>query len=147
MKPRKKKRALTLLEIMIVIVLIGLIGSVIGVNMKGSLEEGKAFKTRQAREQIVDILMLEVARGVPIDEVIRNPATYLEHSGLVKNAKNFVKDGWGEPFEILPSQKTAGNIIVKSARLTAYEKRKKDKLSKSASAVVTEAVEEDDDGT
>ena len=41
----QKKRALTLLEIMIVIVLIGIIGSVIGVNMKGSLDAGKAFKS------------------------------------------------------------------------------------------------------
>ncbi len=55
---------MTLLEIMIVIVLIGLIGSVIGFNMKGSLDEGRAFKTRQAQEQIQDILMLEVARGI-----------------------------------------------------------------------------------
>ena len=48
MKKKKKQYALTLIEIMIVIVLIGLIGSVIGANMKGSLDEGKAFKTKYA---------------------------------------------------------------------------------------------------
>ena len=125
---KKKKRALTLLEIMIVIVLIGLIGSVIGVNMKGSLEEGKAFKTRQAQEQIADILMLEVARGSSIDEIIGDPGKFLELSGLVKNGKTFCKDGWGEIFEI---KKAPGDkIVVKSSRLKKYETKRNQKLGR-----------------
>ena len=96
----KYKRNLTLLEIMIVIVLIGLIGSVIGFNMKGSLDEGKAFKTRQAQEQIRDILMLEMARGISLDEAVQRREVILANSGLVKNPKTFLKDGWGEEFEV-----------------------------------------------
>jgi hypothetical protein len=112
---------------MIVIVLIGLIGSVIGFNMKGSLDEGKAFKTRQAQDQITDILMLEVARGVPIDQVVKAPIRYLDHSGLIKNPKEFVKDGWGVLFDITVD--TSGHTIeVNSDKLTAYEKKKKEKL-------------------
>ena len=129
MKTRMKKRALTLLEIMIVICLIGLIGSVIGFNMKGSLDEGKAFKTRQAQDQIQDILMLEVARGAEIAEVVKNAETYLENSGLVKKPKEFVKDGWGVPFEIKTN--SAGNgIIVKSSKLKTYESKKKVRVGK-----------------
>ena len=130
MKKRQKKRSLTLLEIMIVIVLIGLIGSVIGVNMKGSLDEGKAFKTKQARDQITDILMLEVARGATVEEVTKDPEKYLANSGLIKKPSNFIKDGWGERFAIDPDGRTHGNIIVKSAKLTAYENKKKEKLGK-----------------
>ena len=59
---RRKKRTLTLMEIMIVIVLIGLIGSVIGINMKGSLDKGRAFKTKEAIRQIDDIFSLEIAQ-------------------------------------------------------------------------------------
>src|SRR3990167_6260687 len=92
--PRRRKRPLTLLEIMIVIVLIGLIGSVIGFNMKGSLDEGRAFKTRQAKEQIKDILMLEVARGAPIADVVQQKEQYLRNSGLVLKPKSFLRDGW-----------------------------------------------------
>ncbi len=132
MKKRQKKRALTLLEIMIVIVLIGLIGSVIGVNMKGSLDEGKAFKTRQARDQITDILMLEVARGASIEEVIRAPEKFLENSGLIKKPKEFMNDGWNERFEIVADNKKIGNIIVKSSKLHSYEQRKREKMGKSA---------------
>lgn len=127
---KKKKRVLTLLEIMIVIVLIGLIGSVIGVNMKGSLEEGKAFKSRQAQEQIHDILMLEVARGIPLEEVIKEPVKYLELSGLVKNPKTFCKDGWGEPFEITKDGKRLDTIVVKSTRLARYNDKRNKKLGK-----------------
>jgi general secretion pathway protein G len=129
----KKKRALTLLEIMIVIVLIGLIGSVIGVNMKGSLDEGKAFKTRQAQDQIADILMLEVARGNSIDAVVREPEKFLTDSGLVKKPAEFLKDGWGQLFEIRADDKTQGRIIVKSERLQAFENKKKQKLGNSLS--------------
>jgi prepilin-type N-terminal cleavage/methylation domain-containing protein len=130
MKLNKKKRALTLLEIMIVIVLIGLIGSVIGVNMKGSLDEGKAFKTRQARGQIADILMLEVAQGFSVEEVVKEPLKFLTNSGLVKKPEEFLKDGWGEPFEIKAHGTTHGTIVVKSARLKAYERTKTEKLGK-----------------
>lgn len=135
----QKKRALTLLEIMIVIVLIGIIGSVIGVNMKGSLDEGKAFKSTQAMQQIQDILMLEVARGTSIDEVIKSPEKYLAASGLVKEPSKFLKDGWGTPFVIRADGRGNGNIIVKSEKLTAYKDKKNKKLG------ITEQPNEDED--
>ena len=128
MKLRRKKRSLTLLEIMIVIVLIGLIGSVIGFNMKGSLDEGRAFKTRQASEQIKDILMLEVARGVNIQEVVDNKEKYLANSGLVKSPEKLLKDGWNEPFEVKVNAKTQSDIIVKSEKLKAHDRKKNEKL-------------------
>ena len=127
MKIHRRKRTLTLLEIMIVIVLIGLIGSVIGVNMKGSLDEGRAFKTRQAQEQIADILMLEVARGADIDTVVERRKLYLDNSGLVKNSEKFLKDGWGIEFDVKVSKST---IKVTSEKLKAYDLKKRQKLGK-----------------
>ena len=41
---KKKKRSMTLLEVMIVIFIIGIIGSIVGYNMKGSMEKARAFK-------------------------------------------------------------------------------------------------------
>ncbi len=122
MKTRRKKRSLTLIEIMIVIVLIGLIGTVIGVNMKGSLDEGRAFKTRQAKEQIADILMLAVAQGATIDQVITEREGVLTDSGLIKDPKKFLKDGWGVPFLV---GRQGDRITVRSERLAAYNKNKK----------------------
>lgn len=119
---KKKKHPLTLIEIMIVILLIGLIASVVGVNMKGSLDEGKAFKSRQAQARIADILMLEIARGASVDEVIKEPVKYLGKSGLVKAPETFIKDGWGGTFEVTEDD---GQIIVKSQRLEDYNNKNK----------------------
>jgi general secretion pathway protein G len=124
----KRKKPITLLEIMIVIFLIGLIGSVIGYNMRGSLEEGKAFKTRHAQEQIKDILLLEIAKGEDIDTVIANPEVYLENSKLVKSVKDMLVDGWKAPFVISKNPHDANDIRVVSQNLINYEKKKKDAM-------------------
>lgn len=124
---RTKKQTLTLLEIMIVIFLIGLIGSVIGYNMKGSLEEGKAFKTERTIEKLHDILMLEVAKGYSIDEVISDVPRFLKNSGLVKDPKNLVVDGWNQKFDIHPDQHGT-DITIKSKAHDNYLNRKKANL-------------------
>jgi general secretion pathway protein G len=100
MKNRKvKKQPLTLLEIMIVIFLIGLIGSVIGYNMKGSLDEGKAFRTKQGAAQLRDLLLLEVAKNeITLDEAIENPAKCLKQIGMAKNPEKLLNDGWEQPY-------------------------------------------------
>lgn len=122
---RRKKKAITLLEIMIVIFLIGLIGSVVGYNVKGSLDEGRAFRSEQGAAQIRDILLLEVAKGIPVSKVIENKETYLKNSGLVKDYKKLLKDGWGEEYEVRAVRGT--DISVKSHKLIAYKNKKKDR--------------------
>lgn len=120
----KKRHPMTLLEIMIVIVLIGIIASVIGYNMKGSLDEGKAFKTRQAKEQIHDVLLLEYANNnfaIPLEEMVKNPEKHLENSGMVKNPKELMLDGWGKRLEV---KAVKGDIKVTSKGLQEYEKKK-----------------------
>ena len=120
-----KKKPMTLLEIMIVIFLIGLISSVIGYNMKGSLDKGRVFKTKQGAEQVRDLLLLEVAQGNPVDDVVSNPDRYLLSSGVVKNVDKMLKDGWNEPFEIFLDD--FGQIQVVSKKLQAYEEKEKER--------------------
>jgi general secretion pathway protein G len=97
----KKRRALTLIEIMIVIFIIGLIGSVIGFNMKGSLDEGKAFKSEQGSKQIYDFLNLEIAqRRDSFEEVISNPEEVLKNCGFINRVEKLMKDGWNQNYEI-----------------------------------------------
>ena len=111
---------------MIVICLIGLIGGVISYNMKGSLEEGKAFKTARAKEQLYDILMLEAAKGADLATVVAAPKEYLELSGLVKDADALLIDGWKVKFDI--QLNSSGNdITIYSAAHERYEQRRKSK--------------------
>ncbi len=142
MKKKKKKFALTLIEIMIVIVLIGLIGSVIGANMKGSLDEGRAFKTKYAMEQIKDILMLEVAKGETIETVVAEKEKYLANSGMVKNAKKMLKDGWGEEFQI---GHRGQKITISSKALAAYQAKKNKKLGVSGNSNLVDNNEDSED--
>jgi general secretion pathway protein G len=103
----KKKRALTLIEIMIVIFIIGLIGSVIGFNMKGSLDEGKAFKSEQGSKQIYDFLNLEIAqRKDSFDDIINNPEDVLRNSGFINRVEKLIKDGWNQKYEIQKIEST-----------------------------------------
>ncbi len=95
-----KKRALTLIEIMIVIMLITLISGAIGYNMKGALSKGKVFKTKQAKEQLHDQLLLCVDEGNSFSDVARRPEYYLKELGLAKNPKKLLEDGWGTRFQI-----------------------------------------------
>ena len=117
-----KKRNITLIEIMIVIFLIGLIGSVIGYNMKGSLDKGKVFRTEQGMKQVKDILLLQVAEGEDIRLVAKNPHKYLDASGLVQDPKTLLKDGWGKELVINLNEEET-NLIVESIGLAKYNKK------------------------
>jgi len=114
---------------MIVIILIGMIASVIGYNMKGSLEKGKAFKSEQAQIQIEDILTLQIASGETYEEGCAE--ALLRKSGLVKNPKEFVKDGWGIPFIITYIDES---IEVTSKKLDEYNGKSEPKAEVEAEA-------------
>lgn len=134
-----RKRAFTLLEIMIVIFLIGLIGSVIGVNMKGSMEKGKAFKTEQSMQQITDVLTLLLEeREITPKDIEDNLLGCLQKSNLVKSPKDLVSDGWKEPFIVTVDKKQ--QVHVKSERYKLY--RAKHKIVDDADEEAEEAAEQ-----
>lgn len=96
-----RKKAVTLIELMIVIFIIGIIGSVIGYNMKGSLDEGRAFKSEQGSKMVHDILTLAMADSTAtMSQILSEPKKFLEQSGLVGNPKKVLKDGWNQPYQI-----------------------------------------------
>lgn len=104
------------MEIMIVIFLIGLIGSVIGYNMKGSIDEGRNFKTDQMASQIREILLLEIAQGADVTDMVKDPLKYVTRTGLLKSSD--LNDGWGQPFKITIQGE---DVIVFSARAETYK--------------------------
>jgi type II secretory pathway pseudopilin PulG len=128
MKTRFKKRALTLLEIMIVICLITLITGVIGYNMKGSLEKGKAFRSDQARDQLHDMLLLALSEGGTADEIAKNAKNVLEKLGLARDPENLLKDGWNEPFEIRANA-AKNDFLIYSRRLKNYNNKNAKKFN------------------
>lgn len=128
---KKRKRPITLLEIMIVIFLIGIIGSVVGYNIKGSLEKGKAFKTEQAIKRVREILLLELSLG-HYPENDDKPASYLathadialKASGLISDPNALLKDGWGVKLIIEPFEDES-DFTISSPKLDAYHGKDK----------------------
>lgn len=129
-----QKKPLTLLEIMIVIFLIGIIGSAIGYNMKGSMDKGRAFKSERAKEQIEDILQLQLSEGIATcQEIVEDPQFYIKRSGMAKNPDALLKDGWGVPFTIEATQDGYG-FKIHSKKLKTYHdaQNKKNKTATDA---------------
>ncbi len=100
---KRKKQSITLIEIMIVILLIGLIGGALAFNMRGSVDKGKVFKSDQNAARVYDILMMASAQGTfdlqnynNMEEVKKA----LTESMMVKDAEKLVKDGWGQDLTI-----------------------------------------------
>lgn len=122
-----KKRAITLLEVMIVILLIGLIGGVVSYNLKGTLDKGKYFRSKEGAQKLEDILNLELQMSgkdahtfiSSKPENLDNVIECVTNSGLVSNPAQFVKDGWGEPYTI--SYRTGNTVEVQSTRANNYE--------------------------
>jgi len=120
---RKKKRALTLLEIMIVIFLITLITGAIGYNMLGTLDRGRIFRTQQAKEQLHDLLLICLADKGDAEAISKNPLQYLKELGLAKDPENLIKDGWKQPFAI-KATRDKNDFIIQSVGLEKYNKKK-----------------------
>lgn len=127
----RKKRSITLLEIMIVIMLIGLIGGVVSYNLKGTLDKGKAFRTEQGMKKLEDILNMEIQTGSAslVDLVGKTDAkeeqiaACVEKSGLIssKEVKKFIRDGWGLPY-VIKKVKGSQEVAVSSPKLQEYQK-------------------------
>lgn len=117
MAKKRKKRPVTLIEIMIVILLIGLIGGALAYNMRGSLDQGKAFKTEQNISRAYDILMMKCAEGESLDAIVEKPGDFLKNSPLVKDAEKLLVDGWGAP---MTCTKDGDDIKITSEKLKTW---------------------------
>ena len=115
-----EKRKITLIEMMVVMFLIMLIMGVVAFNVRGSLEEGKAFKTREGIEKLSSIVELELMQEPElIDHLDENWKSLVARSSLTKNPASLVKDGWGVDYEIKVDADEE-NFEFTSKRYTAY---------------------------
>lgn len=117
------RRCVTLIEIMVVMFLIALITGVVAYNYRGTLEEGKAFKTQQGIERLDSILSLVLADNPSADMSGNNWQRHIESSPLVKNPDALIRDGWGEDFQVTVSEDN--RIIINSNKYNNYRQRKK----------------------
>lgn len=116
-----KRRFVTLIEMMIVMFLIALITGVVAYNYRGTLEEGKAFKSKAGIEKLQTILSLAMADNPDADFSGDGWKAYVTSSPLVQNAKALIKDGWGEDYTVETDNNT-NTINVHSNKFDAYKR-------------------------
>ncbi len=119
-KMKQRKRHITLVEMMIVMFLIAMITGVIAYNYTGSLDEGKAFKTKQGIDKIHTILDLHLATHPDeLDDIENKWKGIVENSQLVKSAKELTKDGWGGDYKVSRDQNN--EIEITSEKYKQYQ--------------------------
>lgn len=129
MRSYRKRSSITLLEIMIVILLIGLIGGVLSYNLKGTLDRGKAFRSEEGIKRLKDILEIaceqddQLMNKLSQNNNIKIVEKCIKDSGFVPQGKekDFLLDGWKEPYIV--SVTNEGNILISSPRLKQYQDR------------------------
>jgi type II secretory pathway pseudopilin PulG len=116
------RRFVTLIEMMIVMFLIALITGVIAYNYRGSLDEGKAFKTNAGIEKLETILNLEASKSPnAAGQIVSEWQAFVRASPIVHDANSLIKDGWGQDYEVILDPDT-GAIRVRSAKLEEYRR-------------------------
>lgn len=115
-----KKRAITLIEIMIVMFLIAIITAAVAINITGSLDEGKAFKTKTNIEKLENILNLMVADDPNLQSTISSDwADRIKTSPLVADPNALSRDGWGYAYQVYVED---GVVHVTSPKFEEYKK-------------------------
>lgn len=123
MKTKRKKRAITLIEIMIVILLIGLIGGALAVNMRGSMDKGRVFKTEQNINRVYDALMMEYASvGGDLASIVERREEILNHCPFIKNGAQLLTDAWGGNLNFEIDQEN-DELLITSTRLEQWRAR------------------------
>ncbi|MGA8164106.1 MAG: hypothetical protein WB791_03655 [Waddliaceae bacterium] len=113
-----KRRFVTLIEMMIVMFLIALITGVIAWNYRGTLNEGKAFKTQAGIKRLENILDLAASDNANLyNDIESNWQQIVRSSPLVQNANALIKDGWGQEYTVTVENDT---IQVRSHRFSEY---------------------------
>jgi general secretion pathway protein G len=112
---RRAARGMTLIEVMVVLVIIGLIASAVAVNVMGRLEQARIDRARNDVRQIADQLdAFKAMRGhYPSTEEGLN--VLITEKFLKPNADGKLKDPWNREYVYLfPGQTHADGFDVKS---------------------------------
>lgn len=120
MLPMKiKRRFVTLIEMMIVMFLIALITGVVAYNYRGTLEEGKVFKTKAGIQKLETILNLEIAKNPQLAGSIKSGwQSIILNSPMVHDPQALIVDGWGQSYDV--DIDDSGAVKVVSQRYNEY---------------------------
>lgn len=127
MKQKKKRRSVTLVEMIIVMILIATITGALAYNYRGTLEKGKAFKTEQLIKKIETIVILHLTTNPEDKDKLFSDESFqrqvIRNSPIAPNLKpgeDPLLGGWGE--QIVISEGSGEDLVkVTSSALDKYK--------------------------
>lgn len=125
-RDKRKKRSVTLIEMIVVMLLIATITGALAYNYNASLNDGKAFKTKEGRSRIETILTLYMAENPtkPPSDVQSDWEKLIKDSPLVGKGADLTHDGWGKKYGVAVDSST-GEVKVTSQGLEEYEAKRR----------------------
>lgn len=120
---RKIRKTLTLIEMLIVIALIGIIGSALAYNMSSGLSKGKEFRNEQNKRKIRNMLDYEIfTNGQNPSEVAKDWLSYIQRSTLRdrdQTVEQLTQDGYGSVYHVTYDEHL-DQIVVLSSKDQGY---------------------------
>ncbi len=131
MQNKRRRRAVTLIEMVIVMILIATITGVLAVSYRRMLEKGNAFKTEQRMHRLEAIITTYIMENPAILEnksgaldKIETWRPAIDESPLAgEKADDMMRDGWGKLFSISVPSLDVDNwhVSITSDALTKYK--------------------------
>ncbi|MFT4551654.1 MAG: general secretion pathway protein G [Chlamydiales bacterium] len=124
-KPKKRRRFMTLIEIMIVMFLISIIAGMVTYKVKGSIDYGKAFQTHQKIVQMKQILELAAIQKTPA--YAQREWKVIVNRSLMSSKENALHtDGWGDAFRVAvkynETDRNKIDVVISSTKFKDYIK-------------------------
>lgn len=125
-KNRKNRRAVTLIEMIVVMLLIATITGALAYNYNASLNEGKSFRTKEGIARIQTILSIAAAENPEMDtqQIADKWKYFVTHSPMAGKGNELLKDGWGKEYEVEPPQDDSGDFKVVSQSYNTYKEKR-----------------------
>lgn len=124
MKRKRRRLAVTLIEMIIVMILIASITGVLAVSYRGMLEKGNAFKTEQRMRRLEAIITTHIMENTDKSGDQVDWLTVVRNSPLAgERAEDLMCDGWGKKFNIVipPLDQSDWKVTITSEALNRYK--------------------------
>jgi type II secretory pathway pseudopilin PulG len=118
--PRRRKYAVTLIEMIIVMILIATITGALALNYQKSLDRGRTFATQQRIERLHAILTMYFSQHPEQISINQNWPEIIDNSGLgPPNPNDLLKDDWGNAITVNVSTNDGTLAVVITSPMAA----------------------------
>ncbi len=111
-KPKRLKRAITLIEMIVVLMILTMITGALAYNYKKSIDEGKKFKATEMTARIKTLVEIAIAEGrITRNNIATEWEKEVVKSPLIQSSEKFLKDAKEMKFVVSAGDETAEDTL------------------------------------